>query len=82
MATKRNRYPPTARGNDPQDIHAPYGEWPQGRNHLQSLSRCVYLLCMELACFAGPYQLSCILEYCRPVEAMPKGLTNKRADEE
>ena len=34
---------------------------------------------MELACFAGPYQLSRILECCRPVEAMPKGFTNKRA---
>ena len=66
-------------GERPQDIHAPYGEWPLGRDHLQSLSRCVYLLCMELACFAGPYQLSCILECCRPVEDMPKGLTNKCA---
>ena len=46
---------------------------------MQSLSRCVYLLCMELTCFAGPDQLSCILECCRPVEAMPKGLANKRA---
>ena len=34
---------------------------------------------MELACFAGPYQLSRILECCWPVEAMPKGLANKRA---
>ena len=39
----------------------------------------MYLLCMELACFAGPYQLSRILECCWPVEAMPKGLANKRA---
>ena len=34
---------------------------------------------MELACFAGLYQLSRILECCRLVEAMPKGLANKRA---
>ena len=59
-----------------QDIHPPYGEWPGGWNHLQSLSRCVYLLCMELACFTRLYHLSCILESSWPVEAMPEGLTN------
>jgi hypothetical protein len=62
-----------------QDIHPPYGEWPGGWNHLQSLSRCVYLLCMELTCFAGLYHLSCILESSWPVEAMPEGLTNQCA---
>jgi hypothetical protein len=54
MATKRYRY-----RRQPwetfQDIHPPYGEWPEGRNHLQSLSWCVYLLCMVLARFAGLY---------------------------
>ena len=34
---------------------------------------------MELACFAGPYQLSRILERCWSVETVPKGLANKRA---
>ena len=34
---------------------------------------------MELTWFAGLYQLSRILECCWPVEAMPKGLANKRA---
>ena len=62
-----------------QDIHPPYGEWLGWWNHLQSLSRCVYLLCMELACFAGLYQLRCILESGWPIEAVPKGLTNQCA---
>jgi hypothetical protein len=34
---------------------------------------------MELACFAGLYQLNCILEGGWPVEAMPEGLTDKCA---
>jgi hypothetical protein len=63
-------------GERSQDIQPPYSERPRGWNHLQSLSWSVYLLCMELACFAGLYQLSCILERCRPVKAMPEGLTN------
>jgi hypothetical protein len=62
-----------------QDIHPPYGEWPGGWNHMQSLSWCVYLLCMELACLAGLYHLSCILESGWPVKAMPEGLTNQCA---
>jgi hypothetical protein len=62
-----------------QDIHPPYGEWPGGWNHLQSLSWCVYLLCMELACFIGLYNLSCILESCWSVKAMSEGLTNQCA---
>jgi hypothetical protein len=44
---------------------------------LQSLSWCVYLLCMELTCFTGLYQLSCILESGWPIEAVPEGLTNQ-----
>jgi hypothetical protein len=36
-----------------QDIHPPYGEWPGGWNHLQSLSWCVYMLCKELTRLAG-----------------------------
>jgi hypothetical protein len=71
--------PADSPGAWPQDIHPPYGEWPGGWNHLQSLSRCVYLLCMELTCFAGLYQLSCILESSWRVEAMPEGLTNQCA---
>jgi hypothetical protein len=63
----------------PQDIHPPYGEWPGGWNHSQSLSRRVYLLCMELTCFAGLYQLSCILESSWSVEAVPEVLTNQCA---
>jgi hypothetical protein len=69
--------PTVGPGEWSQDIHPPYGEWPGGWNHLQSLSRCVYLLCMELACFAGLYQLSCILEGGWLVEAMPEGLTDQ-----
>jgi hypothetical protein len=46
---------------------------------LQSLSRCVYLLCMELTCFAGLYQLSYILESGWPIETVPEGLTNQCA---
>ena len=34
---------------------------------------------MELACFAGLYLLSRILDCCWPIEAVPKSLTNKRA---
>jgi hypothetical protein len=45
-----------------QDIHPSYDEWPGGRNHLQSLTWRVYLLCMELTRFAGLHHLSCILE--------------------
>jgi hypothetical protein len=55
----------------------PYSEWPGGWNHLQSLIQCVYLVCMELTCFVGLYQLSCILERSWLVEAMPEGLTNQ-----
>jgi hypothetical protein len=42
-------------GKRSQDIHPPYGEWLGGQNHLQGLSRCVYLLCVVLACFSGLY---------------------------
>jgi hypothetical protein len=69
--------PADSPGEWPKDIHPPYGEWPGGWNHLQSLSRCVYLLCMELTCFAGLYQLSCILESSWLVEAVLEGLTNQ-----
>jgi hypothetical protein len=62
-----------------QDIHPPYGEWPGGWNHLQSLSWCVYLLCRELTRLAGLYHLSCILESGWPVEAVPEGLTDQCA---
>jgi hypothetical protein len=47
--------PADSPGKRSHDIHSPYGEWPGGRNHLQSPSRCVYLLCVVLARFAGPY---------------------------
>jgi hypothetical protein len=63
-----------------QDIQPPYGELLGGWNHLQSLSWCVYLLCMELTRLAGLYHLSCILESCWPVKTMPKGLTNQCAE--
>jgi hypothetical protein len=76
---KEETVPTDSPGEWPQDIHPPYGEWPGGWHHLQSLSRCVYLLCMELTCFAGLYQLSCILESSWPVEAVPEGLTNQCA---
>jgi hypothetical protein len=76
MATKRKRYPPTALGNGPRISTSPYGEWPGGWNHLQSLSWCVYLLYMELTRLAGLYHLSCILEGGWPVEAVPEGLTD------
>jgi hypothetical protein len=59
-----------------QGIHPPYGEWSRGWNHLQSLSRCVYLLCMELTRLAGIYHLSCILESGWPVEVVLEGLTD------
>ena len=62
-----------------QDINPPYSECPGGWNHLQSLSWCVYLLCMELTCFAGLYQLGCILESSWLVEAVLEGLTNQCA---
>jgi hypothetical protein len=69
--------PADSPGERSQDIHPPYGEWPGGWNHLQSLSRCVNLLCVELTCFAGFYQLSCILESSWPIEAMLEGLTDQ-----
>jgi hypothetical protein len=47
--------PTDSPGKWSQDIHPPYGERPRGQNHLQSLSWCVYLLCMVLARFAGLY---------------------------
>jgi hypothetical protein len=71
--------PTDSPGEWSQDIHPPYDEWLGGWNHLQSLSRCVYLLCMELTCFAGLYQLSCILESSWPIEAVPEDLTNQCA---
>jgi hypothetical protein len=46
---------------------------------LQILSWSVYLLGMELACFAGLYQPSCILERYRPVKAMLEGFTDQHA---
>jgi hypothetical protein len=54
--------PANSPGKWSQDIHPPYGEWPRGWNHLQSLSWCVYLLCVELTRLVGPHHLSCILE--------------------
>jgi hypothetical protein len=54
----------------------PYDEWLGGWNHLQSLSWCVYLLCMELTRLAEIYHLSCILESGWPVEAVLEGLTD------
>jgi hypothetical protein len=57
----REIYPPTvpvptdSPRKRSQDIHPPYGEWPGGRNHLQSLSWCVYLLRVVLARFTGLY---------------------------
>jgi hypothetical protein len=71
--------PADSPGEWSQDIYPPYNEWPGGWNHLQSLSQCVYLLCRELTCFAGLYQLSCILESGWPIEAVPEGLTNQCA---
>jgi hypothetical protein len=79
MATKRNQYLPMALGNGPGISTPPNGEWPGGWNHLQSLSSCVYLLCVELARLAGLYHLNCILESGWPVKAMPEGLTDQRA---
>jgi hypothetical protein len=55
MATKKVPVPADCPRKWSQDIHPPYGEWPGGRNHLQILSRCVYLLCVVLARFAGLY---------------------------
>jgi hypothetical protein len=76
---KEETVPADSPGEWSQDIHPLYGEWPGGWNHLQSVSRCVYLLCMELTCFAGLYQLSCILESGWPIEIVPEGLTNQCA---
>jgi hypothetical protein len=50
---KEEPVPADGPGEWSQDIHPPYGERPGGWNHLQSLSWCVYLLCVELACLAG-----------------------------
>jgi hypothetical protein len=74
---KEESVPADGPGEWSQDIHPPYGEWPGGWNHLQSLSWCVYLLCMELTRLAGLYHLSCILDSCWLVKAMPEGLTNQ-----
>jgi hypothetical protein len=71
--------PANSPGKWSQDIHPPYGEWPRGWNHLQCLSWCVYLFCMELTRLAGLYHLSCILESGWPVEAMLEGLADKCA---
>jgi hypothetical protein len=35
---------------------------------------------MELAYLTGLYQLDGVLEGCRPVKSMPKGLTDQRAE--
>jgi hypothetical protein len=71
--------PTNGPGKWSQDIHPPYDEWPRGWNHLQGLSWCVYLFCVELTRLAGLYHLSCILESGWPVEAMPEGLTDQCA---
>ena len=71
--------PANSPGKWSQDIHPPYGEWPGRWNHLQSLSWCVYLLCVELTRLAGLYHLSCVLESDWPVKAMPEGLTDQCA---
>jgi hypothetical protein len=71
--------PANGPGKWSQDIHPPYSEWLGGWNHLQSLSWCVYLLCVELTRLAGLHHLSCILESGWPVEAMPEGLTDQCA---
>jgi hypothetical protein len=46
---------------------------------LQHLRRCVDLLGVKLARPVGLYQLNDILEGCRLVKAVLKGLTNHRA---
>jgi hypothetical protein len=46
---------------------------------LQSLSWCVYLLCVVLARFIGLYKLGRILEGSWPIKTMLEGLTDQRA---
>jgi hypothetical protein len=46
---------------------------------LQHLHRCMDLLGMKVARLASLYQLDDILEGCRPVKAMSKGLTDQLA---
>jgi hypothetical protein len=38
----------------------------------------VYLLGVELTCFAGLYQLDDVLKSYRPVKSVPKGFTDQR----
>ena len=47
---------------------------------MESLSWLVTLLCMALARPAAPNQLGSILESCRPVETLPEGLPDQRAE--
>jgi hypothetical protein len=56
----------------------PYNIGPGGRNHVQHLSWSVDLLGVELSCLTSPYQLGCILESCRTIAIMLKGLTDQR----
>src|SRR3954464_11197406 len=49
------------------------------RDRLESLSWLVYLLGMELARFTLGYLCSCILEGCRPKEALPESFAGKRS---
>jgi hypothetical protein len=78
-ATKKKRYPPTALGNGPR-ISTPIQRIARRVESFAEPEPVCVSVCMELTCFAGLYQLSCILESGWPIETVPEGLTNQSAE--
>ena len=60
-----------------QDVQSPDCERPREWDGLEALSWLMDLLGVELAGLAGPHQLSCVVERCRPVESAAECLADE-----
>jgi hypothetical protein len=60
------------------DIHPDMANGQDGGIFVEPEPMCVFAS-HGTACFAGLYQLNCILEGGQPVKAMPEGLTDQCA---
>ena len=71
---------PDCSGEWTQDVQPPDHEGPRQGDGMKSRSWLVNLLCVELARPTAPNQLGSVLESCRPIETLPKGLFEQRAE--
>ena len=62
-----------------QDIEPPDSKWPRKWYDLQGLGRLMDLFGVKLTRSAPPDQIDCIIESCRPIESLTKGLANQGA---